>query len=130
MKRNNPAQITLTVNIPDAVYRRVSHVIKAGGLEEVSAIQKIISVGLLKLKIDAIEAENASLFLQIDNLKRETNNLIEEIKNLEKLCSEAQRDSDYISKRLEKLNAENEELEAFIRPTTLRGSRRKLDGNV
>ncbi len=130
MRRNNTNQITLNFNMPEDVYRRVSDVIKTCGLEEVSAIQKIISVGLLKLKIDAIKEENASLSFQIENLQRETKHLIEENSKLEKFCNESRRDNDYICKRLEKFNSENEELEAFIRPTTLRGSRRKLDDNV
>lgn len=130
MRRNNPNQITFNVNITEDVYGRVLSVIKTGGLDEVSAIQKIISAGLLKLKMGAIKEENASLSFQIENLQQETKHLIEEISNLEKLCIESRRDSDYIYKRLEKFNSENEELEAFIRPTTLRGSRRKLDDNV
>ena len=130
MKRNNPAQIILTVNIPEDVYSRVLNLIKIHGLPETGAIQKIISAGLLKLKIDMIKEENTSLSSQIENLRKEAKRLIEEISNLEKLCAESRRDNDYISKRLETFNAENEELEAFIRPTTLRGSRRKLDDDV
>lgn len=115
MKRNNPDQITLNVNIPEDIYSRVLHDIKTHGLPERSAIQKIISAGLLKLKIDTIKEETASLSFQIENLRKETKRLIEEISKFEKLCSESQRDNDYIYKRLEKLNSLNEELEVLVR---------------
>jgi hypothetical protein len=115
MKRNNPDQITFTVNIPEDVYGRVLNVIKTHGLEETGAIQKIISAGLLKLKIDMIKEENAALSFQIENLRKEIKRFIEENSNLERLCIESQRDSDYIYKRLEILNAENEELEVLVR---------------
>jgi FtsZ-binding cell division protein ZapB len=115
MKRNNSDRITFVVSIPEDVYRRVLHVIKTHGLEEISAIQKIISAGLLKLRIDAIKEENSSLSFQIENLQSETKRLIEENSKFEQLCSESRGDSDYMYKRLEKLNTENEELEILIR---------------
>ena len=115
MNLNNSDQIRLTVNIPEDIYSRVLHFIKTHGLEEAIAIQKIISAGLLKLKIDTIKEKNASLSSQIENLKNETKSFIEENNNLEKLCSESRRESDYIYKRLEKLNSENEELEVLVK---------------
>src|SRR5712692_5658500 len=99
MKRNNPDQIILTVNIPEDVYMRVLNLIKTHGLPETSVIQKIISAGLLKLKIDMIKEENTSLSSQIENLRKEIKRFIVENSNLEKLCSESQRDSDYIYNR-------------------------------
>jgi septal ring factor EnvC (AmiA/AmiB activator) len=131
MKRNNPDLITLNINIPEDIYRRVLDVIKTHELlEETGAIQKIISVGLLKLKIDTIKEEKTSLSSQTENLRKETKRLIEEISKFEKLCSESRKDNDYIRKRLEKFNSENEELEAFIRPTKLSRSGRRLDDKV
>jgi hypothetical protein len=130
MKRDYPDQMILTVNIPEDIYRRVLNLIKTQGLPEAGVIQRVISAGLLKLKFDMIKEENTAVSSQIENLRKEAKRLIEEIGNIEKICIQSRRDNDYISKRLEKFNAENEELEAFIRPTTLRGSRRKLDDNV
>ncbi len=115
MNLNNSDKIRLTVNIPEDIYSRVLHFIKTHGLEEASAIQKLISAGLLKLKIDTIKEKNASLSSQIENLKNETKSFIEENNDLEKLCSESGRDSDYIYKKLEKLNSENEELEVLVK---------------
>jgi len=115
MKPNKPDRIKLTVNIPEDIYRGVLHVIESYGLGEESVIQRIIGVGLLKLKIDAIREEIASLSFQIENLRKEIERFIEENNKFERLCSESRKDNDYIYKRLEKLNAENEELEVLIR---------------
>ena len=115
MNLNDSDQIRLTVNIPEDIYSRVLHFIKTHGLEEASAIQKIISAGLLKIKIDTIKEETSSLSFQIENLRGETKRFIEENNNFEKLCSESRMDNDYIYKRLEKLNAENEELEVLVK---------------
>ncbi|MER3446373.1 MAG: hypothetical protein C4291_05775 [Candidatus Dadabacteria bacterium] len=115
MKRKYPDQITFIVNIPAGVYGRVLNFIKTHELEETGAIQKIISAGLLKLEIDMIKEENASLSGKIGNLWREIKRFIEENSRLEKLCIESQRDSDYIYKRLEILNSENKELKVLVR---------------
>ncbi|SRR5579885_284248 len=115
MKRNNPDQIKFTVHIPEDIYGRVLNVIKTHGLEGMSAIQKMISAGLLRLKIDMIKEENTSLYSQIENLRKGTKRLVEENSRLEKLCIESQGNADYIYKRLEVLNSENEELEVRVR---------------
>ena len=115
MKPNKPDRIKLTINIPEDIYRGVLHVIESYGLGEESVIQRIIGAGLLKLKIDAIREEIASLSFQIENLRKEIERFIEENNKFERLCSESRKDNDYIYKRLEKLNAENEELEVLIR---------------
>jgi FtsZ-binding cell division protein ZapB len=115
MKPNKPDRIKLTVNIPEDVYRGFLRAIESYGLGEEGVIQRIIGAGLLKLKIDVIKEENSSLSFQIENLRNETKRLIEENKKFERLCSESRRDSDYICKRLEKLNSENEGLEILLR---------------
>lgn len=125
MKRNNLDRLKFTINIPEDIYGRVLNVIETHGLEGMSAIQKMISAGLLRLKIDMIKEENTSLYSQIENLRKGTKRLVEENSRLEKLCIEPQRDADYIYKRLEVLSSENEELEVLVR----RQSSAEREGN-
>ncbi|HEX3033627.1 MAG TPA: hypothetical protein VHT73_00635 [Thermodesulfobacteriota bacterium] len=125
MKRNNPDHTTLTIHIPEDIYTRVLEVIKTHELPEESALQKIVSAGLLKHKIDSIKEENTSLYIQIENLRNETKRFIEENSRLERVCSESEKDQDYIYKRLEELDAENQELEALVRQQ----NSTKLKGN-
>lgn len=125
MKRNNLDRLKFTINIPEDIYGRVLNVIETHGLEGMSAIQNMISAGLLRLKIDIIKEENTSLSSQIENLRKETKRLVEENSRLEKLCIEPQRDADYIYKRLEVLSSENEELEVLVR----RQSSAEREGN-
>ncbi|GEM_PF-2653521 len=125
MKRNNLDRLKFTINIPEDIYGRVLNVIETHGLEGMSAIQNMISAGLLRLKIDMIKEENTSLSSQIENLRKETKRLVEENSRLEKLCIEPQRDADYIYKRLEVLSSENEELEVLVR----RQSSAEREGN-
>jgi septal ring factor EnvC (AmiA/AmiB activator) len=113
MKNNDSGLITLNVNIPEDIYRKVLHVIKTSG-QEASTI-KMITAGLFRLTLDTIKYENTSLSSRIDNLQNEINRLIEENNQFEKLCSESRKDNDYVYKRLEKLNAENEELELSVK---------------
>lgn len=115
MKHNYPDQITFTVNIPEDVYGRVLDIIKTHELEETDAIKKLISVGLIKLKIDMITKENTFLSSQVENLQKEIKRLTEENIRLEELCGESRRDSNYIYKRLEILNSENEKMEVLVR---------------
>jgi FtsZ-binding cell division protein ZapB len=115
MKRNTPGQITFTVNIAEDIYRRIFQVIKIHIPLEKDAIEEIITAGLLKLKIDTVKEENASLSFQVENLREEVKRLIEENHNFEKLCDESGLDNHYIYERLEKFNAENEKLGVSIR---------------
>jgi predicted nuclease with TOPRIM domain len=115
MMCNSPDRIRITVNIPEDAYGWISNVIKTHELEETDAIKKVISVGLLKLKIDMITKENTFLSSQVENLQKEIKRLTEENIRLEELCGESRRDSNYIYKRLEILNSENEKMEVLVR---------------
>ncbi len=115
MMCNSPDRIRITVNIPEDAYGRISNVIKTDELEETDTIKKVISVGLLKLKIDMITKENTFLSSQVENLQKEIKRLTEENIRLEELCGESRRDSNYIYKRLEILNSENEKMEVLVR---------------
>lgn len=125
MKHNYPDQITFTVNIPEDVYGRVLDIIKTHELEETDAIKKLISVGLIKLKIDMITKENTFLSSQVENLQKEIKRLTEENIRLEELCGESRRDSNYIYKRLEILNSENEKMEVLVRQQSSVGRKGK-----
>lgn len=116
MRPNNPSQVEFTLHIPEDIYARVLHIIRSQRHLEMSSLQEIIRAGLLKIKIDTIKKENAQLTSQIENLRKESQRLIEENDNLEKLSIEYKRDGEYIRRRLEKLDFENQELEKSVRP--------------
>ena len=115
MKLDNSSHVEFTVHIPEDIYTSVLHIMKGQRPPEMSSIEVIIRVGLLKIKVDTIRKENTQLISQIENLRKESQRLIEENDHLEKLSSEYKRDGEYIRSRLEKLDFENQELEKLLR---------------
>jgi len=103
--------------------------VRGSGADETAAIQEIVGAGALKLKSDMLENKNSLLSSHLEYLRDEIEHFAGEIARLEKLRAEYETDAGYINNRLDKLNAENRDLESLIKREDSAMRKEKPDGN-